>query len=77
MELEAVNGMSIVSLKPVLFSLSSRVCTNGHAIIRKYALNICRQYFRERASQIGFLKVCFNVYSINLLLRLDKYHRSS
>lgn len=43
---------------PIFSTLFSRVCTNGHAIIRKYALNICRQCFRERASQIGFLKVC-------------------
>jgi hypothetical protein len=30
---------------------------NPHAIIRKYHLNICRQCFRERASDIGFVKV--------------------
>ena len=33
-----------------------RVCMNGHAIIRKYNLMICRQCFRERAEQIGFHK---------------------
>lgn len=35
----------------------SRVCSNGHAIIRKYGLNICRQCFREYATDIGFIKV--------------------
>lgn len=35
----------------------SRVCSNGHAIIRKYGLNICRQCFREYATDIGFVKV--------------------
>lgn len=35
----------------------SRVCGNGHGIIRKYGLNICRQCFREKAADIGFVKV--------------------
>jgi hypothetical protein len=33
------------------------VCSNGHAIIRKYGINICRQCFREYANDIGFVKV--------------------
>ena len=33
-----------------------RVCGNGHAIIRKYGLMICRQCFREKANDIGFIK---------------------
>ncbi|KAG1673107.1 hypothetical protein FOA52_013177 [Chlamydomonas sp. UWO 241] len=33
-----------------------RVCSNGHAIIRKYGLNMCRQCFREKANDIGFIK---------------------
>ena len=36
---------------------SSRICSNPHGLIRKYALNICRQCFRERANHIGFYKV--------------------
>ena len=32
------------------------MCGNGHAIIRKYALNICRQCFRQYAKDIGFNK---------------------
>ena len=34
-----------------------RVCANQCAIIRKYHLNMCRQCFRERALDIGFIKV--------------------
>ncbi|CAD7958813.1 unnamed protein product [Amoebophrya sp. A120] len=29
---------------------------NQHALVRKYGINICRQCFRERATQIGFVK---------------------
>jgi small subunit ribosomal protein S29e len=34
-----------------------RCCGNQQAIIRKYHLNLCRQCFRERALDIGFIKV--------------------
>ena len=34
-----------------------RVCANPHGIIRKYHLDMCRQCFRERALDIGFMKV--------------------
>eukprot|EP00201_Polytomella_parva_P022732 CAMPEP_0175050534 /NCGR_PEP_ID=MMETSP0052_2-20121109/7311_1 /TAXON_ID=51329 ORGANISM="Polytomella parva, Strain SAG 63-3" /NCGR_SAMPLE_ID=MMETSP0052_2 /ASSEMBLY_ACC=CAM_ASM_000194 /LENGTH=56 /DNA_ID=CAMNT_0016314745 /DNA_START=44 /DNA_END=214 /DNA_ORIENTATION=- len=37
-------------------SRKCRICGNGHAIIRKYNLNICRQCFREKAADIGFIK---------------------
>jgi hypothetical protein len=30
---------------------------NGHGLIRKYALNMCRQCFRDKAKDIGFKKV--------------------
>lgn len=30
---------------------------NGHGMIRKYELNMCRQCFKEKASDIGFIKV--------------------
>lgn len=36
----------------------SRVCTHKAGLIRKYGLNICRQCFREKAADIGFVKVC-------------------
>jgi small subunit ribosomal protein S29e len=38
-------------------SESSRVCTHTAGLIRKYGLNICRQCFREKAADIGFVKV--------------------
>lgn len=34
-----------------------RVCVNPSAIIRKYKIDMCRQCFRERALDIGFMKV--------------------
>ncbi|KAI6709858.1 40S ribosomal protein S29 [Diplocarpon mali] len=33
-----------------------RVCTHKAGLIRKYGLNICRQCFREKAYDIGFVK---------------------
>ncbi|UJR13821.1 hypothetical protein I4U23_000832 [Adineta vaga] len=38
-------------------SRKCRVCSNGHGIIRKYGLMICRQCFREYSSDIGFKKL--------------------
>ena len=35
----------------------SRVCTHTAGLIRKYGLNICRQCFREKSQDIGFIKV--------------------
>ncbi|KAH0848603.1 40S ribosomal protein S29 [Fonsecaea pedrosoi] len=34
-----------------------RVCTHKAGLIRKYGLNICRQCFREKSQDIGFIKV--------------------
>ncbi|MCJ1411303.1 40S ribosomal protein S29 [Ptychographa xylographoides] len=36
---------------------SCRVCTHSAGLIRKYGLNICRQCFREKSQDIGFIKV--------------------
>lgn len=36
---------------------NSRVCTHRAGLIRKYGLNICRQCFREKSADIGFIKV--------------------
>jgi small subunit ribosomal protein S29e len=36
-----------------------RVCHTTRGLIRKYGLNMCRRCFRERATQIGFVKVGF------------------
>lgn len=41
----------------MLFLTSSRVCTHRAGLIRKYNLNICRQCFREKSTDIGFQKV--------------------
>ncbi|CZS99243.1 related to 40S ribosomal protein S29 [Rhynchosporium graminicola] len=37
-------------------SRACRVCTHKAGLIRKYGLNICRQCFREKAADIGFVK---------------------
>ena len=42
-------------LSPIKYQ-NSRVCSNQHAIIRKYNIMICRQCFREYAKDIGFVK---------------------
>jgi len=35
----------------------SQTTGNGHGLIRKYDLNMCRQCFKEKAGDIGFIKV--------------------
>lgn len=37
--------------------VDSRVCAHKAGLIRKYGLNICRQCFREKSTDIGFVKV--------------------
>lgn len=37
-------------------SRKCRVCASHSGLIRKYGLDICRQCFRERATDIGFNK---------------------
>ncbi|RYC58027.1 hypothetical protein CHU98_g8179 [Xylaria longipes] len=34
-----------------------RVCTHKAGLIRKYGLNLCRQCFREKAADVGFVKL--------------------
>ncbi|KAJ0755794.1 putative ribosomal protein S14 [Helianthus annuus] len=43
-------------------SRSCRVCGNSHGLIRKYGLMCCRQCFHNNAKEIGFIKVCFDVW---------------
>jgi len=46
--------------RPRKFGAGSRkckACSNGHGLIRKYHLNICRQCFHEYAKDIGFQKL--------------------
>jgi len=38
-------------------SRSCRACSNGHGLIRKYGLNMCRQCFHQYAKDIGFKKM--------------------
>ncbi|EDV18937.1 40S ribosomal protein S29 [Trichoplax sp. H2] len=38
-------------------SRGCRVTGNHHGIIRKYGLNVQRQWFREHALEIGFKKL--------------------
>ncbi len=52
-------ALQVYNTRPHKFGPGSRVCRvcgNGHAIVRKYSLNICRQCFRENANDIGFKK---------------------
>ena len=44
--------------------LPSRVCTHKAGLIRKYGLNICRQCFREKAADIGFVKVRYTYTAV-------------
>ncbi|CCE88563.1 Piso0_001331 [Millerozyma farinosa CBS 7064] len=37
-------------------SRQCRVCSSRSGLIRKYGLDICRQCFREKATDIGFNK---------------------
>jgi len=46
--------------------LHSTRAGNGHGLIRKYDLNMCRQCFREKASDIGFVKVSKSYEEWNL-----------
>ncbi|KAL1851194.1 40S ribosomal protein S29 [Paecilomyces lecythidis] len=38
-------------------SRQCRVCAHKAGLIRKYGLIVCRQCFREKANDIGFIKV--------------------
>jgi ribosomal protein S14 len=71
LEEELINeGNGIQSLKKTGANMSnffflnySRVCTHKAGLIRKYGLNICRQCFREKSQDIGFVKVCWTYFS--------------
>lgn len=45
----------------------SRVCTHPAGLIRKYGLNICRQCFREKSQDIGFIKVRWKLRILQVL----------
>lgn len=40
-----------------LIITNSRACAHQAGLIRKYGINLCRQCFREKAHDVGFLKV--------------------
>ncbi|RXG69097.1 40S ribosomal protein S29 [Armadillidium vulgare] len=54
--LKKVGTLYIVKRSSEL-SREIRSCSNRHGLIRKYGLNMCRQCFREYASDIGFKKL--------------------
>ena len=65
-------NLSCASFFPPLFlsntymfeGFNSRVCGNGHGMIRKYGINTCRQCFRIYSKDIGFVKVgCYSLVS--------------
>ena len=56
-DVEAVKNETTDILVTLSLSIiCSRVCSNQHALIRKYNIMICRQCFREYAKDIGFVK---------------------
>ncbi|GMR55687.1 hypothetical protein PMAYCL1PPCAC_25882, partial [Pristionchus mayeri] len=55
-----MGAKEIIRSHPRLFgsgSRSCRVCSNGHGLIRKHDLEMCRRCFREHAKDVGFKKV--------------------
>lgn len=56
------------SLVLAVLTSPSRVCTHPAGLIRKYGLLICRQCFREKSQDIGFIKVgIVMTYTITVL----------
>ncbi|KAG6004783.1 hypothetical protein E4U43_000679 [Claviceps pusilla] len=53
-------------------SRSCRVCKHTAGLIRKYDLNLCRQCFREKSKDIGFVKD--DDLSDDHFLRIDNLH---
>ncbi|KAI3340540.1 ribosomal protein S14p/S29e-domain-containing protein [Ustulina deusta] len=43
-----------------------RLCTHKAGLIRKYGLNLCRQCFREKSADVGFIKSCHSSLSLHL-----------
>jgi len=55
------------------FPNHSRVCGNGKGIVRKYGLNMCRQCFRDKSKDIGFVKVLNFYFIFFLQVCVDMY----
>ncbi|KAJ5606461.1 hypothetical protein N7510_009242 [Penicillium lagena] len=47
-------------------SRGCRVCTHRAGLIRKYGMNICRQCFREKSTDIGFNKVSYALQDLGV-----------
>ncbi|OAP62787.1 40S ribosomal protein S29 [Fonsecaea erecta] len=54
-------------------SRACRVCTHKAGLIRKYGLNICRQCFREKSQDIGFIKNVWLTWNLPAN-STDKFH---
>jgi ribosomal protein S14 len=58
-----------VVFQPGLIRVSVFVlAANQQALIRKYHIDMCRQCFRERANDIGFVKVETHISACSVLL---------
>ncbi|KAJ5905165.1 uncharacterized protein N7473_002081 [Penicillium subrubescens] len=55
-------------------SRECRVCSHRAGLIRKYGMNICRQCFREKSTDIGFNKVRAFIF---YLCRLEEQRTST
>ena len=64
-----INELRVMIWRYLLIYVSPIIKANPSAIIRKYHLDMCRQCFRERAFDIGFIKVC-NSYLDSIMLYL-------
>jgi small subunit ribosomal protein S29e len=49
-----------------------RRCGNGHGIIRKYSMMLCRRCFRENCVAIGFQKVRWGLCVVALRRRVGR-----
>ncbi|CEO59866.1 Putative 40S ribosomal protein S29 (Eurofung) [Penicillium brasilianum] len=59
-------------------SRECRVCSHRAGLIRKYGMNICRQCFREKSTDIGFNKVrTFTFYLCRLEDDISEHELSS
>ncbi|OQE79830.1 hypothetical protein PENNAL_c0049G07800 [Penicillium nalgiovense] len=53
-------------------SRECRVCSHRAGLIRKYGMNICRQCFREKSTDIGFTKPVVLLLRAKYTIGLEK-----
>ncbi|EEH38080.2 hypothetical protein PAAG_01001 [Paracoccidioides lutzii Pb01] len=58
-------------------SRQCRVCAHKAGLIRKYGLLVCRQCFREKASDIGFIKIDNEPIRSNRIVRTSQIYTKS